>query len=1078
MWHPRQGCKLDLPVQRKIMARRNVNRRARSPPLMTRFLFFAFFSLAALSAAAEPIVFNRDVRPILSDTCFHCHGPDENNRKAGLRLDLTETAFQPSKSGLTPIVPGKPDESEVLARVLLDNGDDDVMPPHDSGKTLTTEQKQTLRQWIAEGAKYQDHWAFLRPERPPVPGQAGVHPIDAFLTERLKREGLAMQAEADRATLLRRVSLDLTGLPPTLADQDAFEKDTAPGAYERAVDRLLASPHYGERMAMEWLDFARYADSNGFQSDGSRQMWLWRDWLIGAYNRNLPFDQFTVEQLAGDLLPNASRDQIIATGFNRNHRLNGEGGRIEAEWFVETVIDRVETTGMTWMALTLNCCRCHDHKYDPISQKEFYQFFAFFNSNEENGVLGSEGKNGVNTPPLLRVPTDAQAAELAKLDAGIAAAEVARKSAEGAMPAAFAKWDAEMRTELGSTDSSWRALTKETVKSLKGATLTRQADGSWLAGGKNPANDLYEISVALEEGLFGGVLLEVFPDPSLPNQSLGRGSNGNFVLTGLELRLSNPGQDEAGGTPIILAKAEADFAQYGWSIDSLLPGSKGGNGWAIEGNAPDKSLPRRAMFLSAAPLQVVNGTKLTAKLRHESGFGDHNIGRFRLSITSQDPSLVKLDGGTALPEAIAKLLAIDSATRSSADRLALEKYFRDSVSNPVGQAQAALDAARKKRMEHEQSIPSTMVMKERTQPREAFILARGEYDRPAAKVERALPAILPSLPMNAPVNRLGLARWLVSGDHPLTARVWINRSWERFFGTGIVKTSENFGSQAEWPYHPELLDWLAVEFASPTVLPTVNGQLASAWDMKAIQKFIVTSQAYRQSSVTTPALTQRDPENRLLARGPRFRLRGELIRDQALAVSGLLAFGVGGPSVRPYMPEGIWDETNRYGDLRNYKPGTGDALYRRTMYTIWKRTAAPPTMLIFDAPNREVCTPKRSRTNTPLQALALLNEVTFVEAARALAERMIAEGGNGIPDRIETGYRIACARRPDAETRAILQQGLQQRLTQFSAEPESARQLIHHGSSVPNPAIPPAELAAYTVTANILLNLDRVITRD
>jgi len=369
-------------------------------------------------------------------------------------------------------------------------------------------------------------------------------------------------------------------------------------------------------------------------------------------------------------------------------------------------------------------------------------------------------------------------------------------------------------------------------------------------------------------------------------------------------------------------------------------------------------------------------------------------------------------------------------------------------------------------------------MQERPQAREAFVLERGEYDRPAAKVERAVPAILPPLPADAPVNRLGLARWLVSGDHPLTARVWINRTWERFFGTGIVKTSENFGSQADWPFHAELLDWLAVEFASPTVLPAVHGKAAGAWDMKALQKFIVTSQAYRQSSVTTPTLTQRDPENRLLARGPRFRLRGELIRDQALAVSGLLASGVGGPSVRPYMPEGVWDETNRYGDLRNYKPGTGDALYRRTMYTIWKRTAAPPTMLIFDAPNREVCTPKRSRTNTPLQALALLNEVTFVEAARALAERMIAEGGDSITGRLETGYRIACARRPDAEALAILQKGLEQRLTQFTAEPESARKLIQHGSSVPDPSLPPAELAAYTVTANILLNLDRVITRD
>ena len=1046
--------------------------------------FLSFFILLLLSStghAGEKIQFNRDVRPILSNTCFHCHGPDEKERKGGFRLDLKEEAFKPGKSGLVPLVPGKPDDSELLVRIFLDAEDSDSMPPKDSGKSITAADRETLRKWVEQGAEYQGHWAFIAPERPELPKSGNnSHPVDAFLDARLEKEGLKMQPEADKATLLRRLSLDIAGLPPTLAEQDAFEKDTAPDAYEKVVDRLLNSPHYGERMALDWLDFARYADSNGFQSDGSRQMWIWRDWLINAYNRNLPFDQFTIEQLAGDLLPNPTEDQIIATGFNRNHRLNGEGGRIEAEWFVETVIDRVETTGMTWMALTLNCCRCHDHKYDPVTQKEFYGMFAFFNSNEENGVLGPEGKNGVNTPPLLRVSNAEQKAELAKLDAEIAAAEARSKGAGAEMPAALAKWEGEMRAKLtgpgGATSlASWVQVSKESAKSLGGATLTRQPDGSWLAGGKNAANDTYEVTMPVPEGKFGGVLLEVFPDASLPNQSLGRGSNGNFVLTGVEVVLN--------GTAVALGKAEADYEQPAYTVANIVanaktPAAKGSKGWAIDGNAADKRLPRRAMFLAASPVAVPKGATLTVQLRHQSTFGDHNIGRFRLSTTTMDPSLVKLDGGIGLPETISKLLTGDPATRSEADRKALDEYFRKNADHPVAQAKVAFDAARAKRKDYEEALPSVMVMKERAEAKEAFVLNRGEYDRPMDKVARVLPAALPPLGEGDPVNRLGLAKWLVSGKHPLTARVWINREWERLFGVGIVKTSENFGSQAEWPMHPELLDWLAVEFVSPTQLPPVNGKKAGAWDMKAMLKFLVMSRAYRQSSATTPELVARDPENRLLARGPRFRLRGELVRDQALAVAGLIAPTIGGASVRPYMPEGVWDETSRYGDLRGYKADEGEGLYRRTMYTIWKRTGAPPTMLLFDAPNREVCTPKRSRTNTPLQALALLNEVTFVEASRALAERMIREGGATAEERIITGYRLASARRPDEKTVATLKAGLDRRLTEFKAAPDSAKAYIAHGTSKPDATINPVELAAYTVTANILLNLDRVITRD
>jgi hypothetical protein len=1055
---------------------------------MSRFLLpiVPFIIFVSSAGAGEKLRFNRDIRPILSDACFHCHGPDEKERKGGLRLDLADQAFLPGKSGLVPITPGNPEESEILVRIFLESDDSDFMPPPESGKSLTPAQRDTLKRWIKEGAEYEGHWAFVKPVRPALPtGKESLHPVDAFVKSRLEKEGLAMQPAADPETLLRRVSLDLTGLPPTLAELDAFSKDPSPAAYGKVVDRLLASPHFGERMAMDWLDFARYADSNGFQSDGSRQMWPWRDWLIGAYNRNLPFDQFTVEQLAGDLLPNPTKDQIIATGFNRNHRLNGEGGRIEAEWFVETVIDRVETTGTTWMALTLNCARCHDHKYDPISHKEFFGFFSYFNSVDESGVLGPEGKNGVNTPPLLRLPDEAQTAELARLDAEIVKAEVAAKAANGEMAGALTKWETELREKFAgpggaASASTWVAASGESAKSLGGASLTRQADGSWLAGGKNPNNDTYEVALPLNGGAVGGILLEVFPDASLPGQSLGRGSNGNFVMTGVELVLRLPDGKEQ---PIALTTAAADYEQSGYGVAAILenakaPGAKAAKGWAIDGNSPDKKLARRAMFLAAAPVALPAGAAITVRLRHQSNFGDHNVGRFRLSTTAFEPALVKLDGGSGLPANLTAIVTGDPVTRSETDKKALDAWFRANADHPVKRTSAALAAAKKQRVDYEQALPSVMVMKERAEAREAFVLERGEYDRPTDKVGRHLPAALPPLPAGAPQNRLGLAQWLVSGDHPLTARVWINREWERLFGIGIVKTSEDFGSQAEWPMHPELLDWLAVEFVTPTVLPAVNGKAAQAWDMKAMIKFLVMSDAYRQSSAVTPELVERDPENRLLARGPRFRLRGELVRDQALAVAGLMTPKVGGPSVRPYMPAGVWDETSVYGDLRNYKADTGEGLFRRTFYTVWKRTGAPPTMLLFDAPNRETCTPKRSRTNTPLQALALMNEVTFVEASRALAERMMREGGKTPEERLTIGYRLATSRTPDAETILLLRDGFESRHAEFTSDLESAKALISHGATVADPALDVAELAAYTASANVLLNLDRVVTRD
>ena len=1048
-----------------------------------RIAFIALIGLSgggtAVSAAAGKVDFNRDIRPIMSDTCFHCHGFDAKARKGGFRIDLREEALKPAKSGEVPIVPGKPDQSEIIKRIFATD-EDDVMPPKSAHKDLTPAQKETFRRWVAEGAEYQGHWAFSAPKRPVVPKVQSSkfkaqNPIDNFIRARLAREGLAPSPEADLTTLIRRISLDLTGIPPTPAEVDAFVADKSPKAYENLVDRLLASPHYGERMAMQWLDCARYADSNGFQSDSSRQMWRWRDWLINAFNKNEPFDQFTIEQLAGDLLPNPTRDQIVATGFHRNMRLNGEGGRIVEEWFAETVIDRVETTGQTWLALTVGCCRCHDHKYDPITQKEFYQLFAFFNSVDETGVLDDFGgagatRRGGNSRPVLTLTTPEQEKEQAKLEAALKAAEQRVAAAQKELPKLQQEWETKFSAQLDQYAETWQPLTPTGVKSVGGATFTRQEDGSWLAGGTNPAHDTYTITAPIAAGEFTGLRIEALPDASLPNQSLGRAGNGNFVLTGVEVEIAAPTLSQQ--LVVDFVKAQADYEQKGYEVKFIIEekpktgkAAKAKKGWAVDGNNPEKRVPRKAMFVVGTPIMVPPDGTLIVRLKHESTFTGHNLGRFRLHTTSLPPTLVKLDGA-GMPQSIRLALAIDTAKRTPQQRTELAKFYRENADTPATRAGAGAADARKKLDDFKEMLPTTMVMKELPQPREAFLLKRGEYDKQGDKVERVLPAVLPPLPAGASVNRLGLAQWLVSPNNPLTARVWVNRAWEKFFGTGIVRTTENFGSQSEWPSHPELLDWLATEF------------IRLKWDMKAMQKMIVLSATYRQTAKITPALVERDPDNRLLARGPRFRLPAELIRDQALAASGLLVGKIGGPSVRPYMPEGVWDETSKYGDLRGYKADKGEGLYRRTLYTIWKRTAAPPTMLMFDSPSRELCVVKRSRTNTPLQALSLLNEITYVEAARALAQRMMTDGGATPADRIAWGFRRVTSRQPGAADLKVLTAGLEKRLAKYRAESDAAKKLVALGESKPDPKLDPSELAAYTLTANVLLNLDEVVTKE
>ena len=1008
----------------------------------------------ASGRAAGPIDFNRDVRPILSDNCFACHGPDSAKIKGGLRLDRRADALQGGESDGPAVVPGQPEASALLHRVRTTEADD-VMPPKESAKPrLTDAQVATLRQWITEGAGYSEHWAFTSPVTPTVPvkqtpsGQT-ASPIDAFILSRLEAEGLTPSPEADRATLIRRASLDLTGLPPTAAEVASFQQDTSPEAWETVVNRLLASPHYGEKMAIPWLDMARFADSNGYQTDGSRYMWPWRDWVIQAFNQNMPFDRFTIEQLAGDLLPNPTRDQLVASGFNRNHRLNGEGGLIQAEWFVETVIDRVETTGSTWMGLTFNCCRCHDHKYDPVTQKEFYSFYSYFNSVDESGILDGDGRN---TAPVISLPTPEQENRLPGMTAAIEQARHALATTEAEMAASQASWEAATLESIGHSPV-WTTSPPVAMTTAHGSVLTLEPDGSVFAGsGPQPETDTYTLSFKSLPAPLTAVRLELMPDDRLPSRGPGRHANGNPIVS--EITLETTATATTPARAIRLIRAAATFDQPEWESAKAIDGNPA-TGWAIH---PHVGQPQSAVFTLAEPLTGPETTEIRLTLGQHYGSGA-TLGKFRVALTSSPTA------AATVPPPVADALAAPASTRTPDQTAAITAWRREQSPELTAVTQA-LAQATKTKTDFENSFPTTMVMKELPEPRTAHVLQRGEYDKPGDAVARTLPAFLPALPPDQPNNRLGLARWMVSGHHPLTARVWVNRAWEKFFGTGLCKTSENLGSQAEWPSHPELLDWMATEF------------VRLGWDMKAMQKLIVMSAAYRQSARTTPELLAQDPENRLLARGPRFRLSAEIIRDQALAVSGLLRPQLGGPSVRPYMPEGVWDETSRYGDLRGYKHEAGDGLFRRTLYTIWKRSAGPPSVALFDGPNRDVCTVKRGRTNTPTQALALLNEITFVEAARVFATRILQEGGASPESRFTWAMQQSLARTPTATELNILVAGLARRQAEFDAAPDKAATLIAYGETDAASTHPPAELAAWTMMANVLMNMDEFVTRE
>ncbi len=994
------------------------------------------------------IEFNRDVRPILSNHCFKCHGPDSATRESGLRLDLREASTAKAESGARAIVPGDVDASELIHRVMAEDADVQ-MPPLDGPKQLNAKQIATLKAWIEQGAEYQPHWAFVAPAQHGLPQVADIawphNDIDRFVLARLERAGRKPAKEGTRETLIRRVAFDLTGLPPTMQEIDAWLTDESSDAYENMVDRYLKSPAYGEHMSRHWLDLARYADTNGYQYDTEREQWVWRDWVIDAYNRNIPFDKFTIEQLAGDLLLDATPNQRLATGFNRNHGITIEGGIIDEEYRTEYVMDRLVTTGEVWMGLTVGCARCHDHKFDPISQKEFYQLYSFFNQVPERGMSGFTPQERLPSP-LAEAQQQALKTELAALKADL------NKPVD--IEPLVQQWAKQI---AGNPGNGWQVVAPLAAISSNGSTLTIQPDNSFVAGGANPQHDIYEITARSDIDTITAVRLECLTHESLPGGGPGRHSNSNFVLSEFEVTAVSV-RDPTQLRSIKFANATAEYSQSGYEIAKAIDGTvAGNNGWAVDGPTRKKNVT--AMFIAAAPFGYEGGTELRFRLRHEAGFATHSVGRPRLSITRDASDTLSLAG---VPAEIHDIAATAKSQRTAQQALALKDYFL-MQHHPMKALQDRI-AALETRMSA--AFPPTMVMQDMPKPRTTHVLNRGQYNEPTEEVTAGVPGIFPAMPKNALVNRLGFANWLVDPDHPLTARVAVNRYWQRMFGVGLVKTSEDFGVQGELPSHPELLDWLALEF------------VRSGWDVKHMQRLILTSATYRQTSHVGAAAYHLDPENRLLARGPALRLDGEEIRGAALAASGLLVQQLGGKSVYPYQPKGLWLElNNRPGYSKEYPQGSAEDLYRRSIYTFWKRTVPSPMLKIFDAPEREFCTIRRSRTNTPLQALLMLNGPQFVEAARHLGQRMMTQGGSTTDDRIAYGFRLVTARKPNASELAVLRNEWDACAIRFANDEAGASRLLQVGDSPVDNQFNKDQLAAFTSVARLLLNLNEAITK-
>ena len=992
----------------------------------------AAWTLQSARAADPPVDYATQIEPIFRASCYSCHQGDK--AMAGFHLDLKANVL--SAKG---ILAGNSAGSPLLQRLLTD--DSKTRMPLASSP-LAPEKIALIKTWIDQGAIWPDqmrggkHWAYVKPARPALPAvknQAWVrNPIDSFVLARLEKEGLAPSPEASRETLIRRLSLDLIGLPPTPQEVDAFVADARPDAYEKLVDRLMASPHYGERWARPWLDLARYADTNGFEKDLRRAIWKYRDWVITALNRDLPFDQFTIDQLAGDMLPDATVDQKIASGFNRNTMFNEEGGVDKEEAHYENLIDRVNTTSTVWLGSTLGCSQCHNHKYDPFTQKDYYQFMAFFgNSNMDVKDYGDTSEKYIE--PQLDLPTPEQDKQRAKLKAEIAELEKTVKTPTPELAREQAEWE----RSVEAAQKVWTTLVPAKLSTVGGTTLTRQSDDAVLASGTNPRAETYLVEGTTAVSGITAIRLEAIPHVKLPRGGPGRDAYGNFFLTAVEVEAaaaSAPDKFE----PVAFKEIAADNGRVKEERNAQL--------WTVDASPEDTRLPRQIVFVAAKPFGA-GPTLLRVRLRHESEFNGQAIGHFRLSVTAApDPAAI-----IAVSHKLRPVLAIAESARTAEQKKELSEFYI-STTPTLKPARQQLTKLRKDL--DQLGIASTLIMGDRPgfERPSTYLRVRGAFLTKGDLVYANVPAFLPPLTENEMPNRLGLARWLVSRENPLTARVAVNRFWEQIFGRGIVETSEDFGTQGARPSHPELLDWLAVEF------------MDSKWSMKTMQRLMVTSATYRQVSKASPELVERDPYNRLFARGPRFRVEAEMIRDVTLAASGLLSSKIGGPSVFPPQPEGIWDIP--YSDDKWVTSG-GEDRYRRGLYTFVRRTAGYPTMLTFDSPSRESCTVRRVRTNTPLQALTTLNDPAFFETAQALAKRVVAEGGADGRSRAELAFRLCMSRRPKPDEVDRLLSWQQNEMQYFVAHPAEAQKL----AGAP-------ELASWTMLSNVLLNLDETLTKE
>ena len=1065
----------------------------RNSPALFLALLSAFslsIPVTAKAVEAASVDFARDIRPLLSDTCYHCHGPDKENQQAGLRLDLKTSLYQVHE-GMALVVPGDTAKSLLFQRITAADPAE-RMPPEEAQLTLSETQIQLIKTWIEQGAVWKDHWAFESPVKSALPSPVKdpwvTNAIDAFVLEKLQENGILPSRMASKEKLIRRVTLDLTGLPPTQDAVKAFLKDESPQAYEQVVDRLLKSERYGERMAMQWLDVARYADTNGYQTDGERHMWRWREWVIESFNSNKPFSDFTVEQLAGDLIPDATTDQILATGFNRNHRSNSEGGIVFEEYLVEYAVDRVDTTATVWLGLTMGCARCHDHKYDPISQKEFYEMMAFFNNIPERGRVIKYG----NSFPVIKAPTRQMAMQLKDYESrmgllrqrlNVNATSIQQRMTELGTKQDSEKpvihqdlmvrfgWDEthEQQTyEVEGKAEDYDVInTGEVSKELYQASLRGQAQARYAKGINGQALKL-DRSYRVD----GGAIIQFAGHQRL---TLSTWLQVDEPSSGTIMSMLNPDDRRPQGFSWSLVdnKVQVNFGPR-WLDDSVRIRTKQAipsGEWVHIAFTSDGTQMARGMGIYVngvrqdveVLLDIFTGTYKTnpTLVIGAEGEGQHLQGLLdetRFYLRDLSPQELRSLAVVSTPAEIAV-----REKRTAAEQEKLLHYFLDQVDDSQdGEDYRALRKLESISRRFLDGIPTSMVMQEKMERGKTHVLIRGQYDNPGEEVSMNVPrSLFRGQQDEVFESRLDLAKWIVGDENPLTARVIVNRFWHQFFGRGIVKTLEDFGAQGAPPTHPHLLDWLAVDF------------LDSGWDVKTLVKLIVMSSTYRQDSTVTKEQLAVDPENVWLGRASRLRLPAEILRDQALAVSGLLNGKIGGASVKPYQPEGLWKEIASQA----YDQGSGEDLYRRGMYTFWKRTVPPPTMVTFDASSREICVLSRSRTNTPLQALALLNEVSYVEAARNLAQQMMKrESEEG--DRLRWGWRQVTSRQPTDYEMSILSKSLQRSLERYSKDQQAAIELIAFGESIADESLKPHQLAAYTVIASMLLNLDEVINRE